>query len=357
MKSFEIKITGNAKSLVDSIKSSQSAMDALIKGIDKADKKLEVLTQTGSHLSNIDKQLAKLKTDYPDIFEKIFPNIDSQINESMKPILQMPELVEQTMTKVAQKMKAIDSGTLKATDDDIKELGNDMRILGETLHLENLDMSFLDGTAKAETKIKRLIDTMGKLVEAYFNVNRAAANVNMGEVVTKKKEPKKSKNKDKPELTVDALRKKVEEIKDLSKKSFDDDEAFDLMDKKIQSLIKMFKVSDDIAAKLDEELQSVDNSIEETMSKLEKVLGNLFPKAMGNAADAADDASKKIQKLLPTSEGLEKLRIVPDGDQKARISEYAEEYRVILKLLEKGNIESNGMYILSTLSQKKQYKL
>ena len=59
MKSFEIKITGNAKSLVDSIKSSQSAMDALIKGIDKADKKLEVLTQTGSHLSNIDKQLAK----------------------------------------------------------------------------------------------------------------------------------------------------------------------------------------------------------------------------------------------------------------------------------------------------------
>lgn len=340
MKSFEIKITGNAKSLVDSIKSSQSAMDALIKGIDKADKKLEVLTQTGSHLSNIDKQLAKLKTDYPDIFEKIFPNIDSQINESMKPILQMPELVEQIMTKVVQKMKAIDSGTLKATDDDIKELGNDMRILGETLHLENLDMSFLDGTAKAETKIKRLIDTMGKLVEAYFNVNRAAANVNMGEVVTKKKEPKKSKNKDKPELTVDALRKKVEEIKDLSKKSFDDDEAFDLMDKKIQSLIKMFKVSDDIAAKLDEELQSVDNSIEETMSKLEKLLGNQFPKAMGNAADAADDASKKIQKLLPTSEGLEKLRIIPDGDQKARISEYAEEYRVILKLLQQGNIES-----------------
>lgn len=340
MKSFEIKITGNAKSLVDSIKSSQSAMDALIKGIDKADKKLEVLTQTGSHLSNIDKQLAKLKTDYPDIFEKIFPNIDSQINESMKPILQMPELVEQIMTKVVQKMKAIDSGTLKATDDDIKELGNDMRILGETLHLENLDMSFLDGTAKAETKIKRLIDTMGRLVDAYFNVNRAAANVNMGEVLTKKKEPKKSKNKDKPELTVDALRKKVEEIKDLSKKSFDDDEAFDLMDKKIQSLIKMFKVSDDIAAKLDEELQSVDNSIEETMSKLEKLLGNQFPKAMGNAADAADDAGKKIQKLLPTSEGLEKLRIVPDGDQKARISEYAEEYRVILKLLEKGNIES-----------------
>lgn len=340
MKSFEIKITGNAKSLVDSIKSSQSAMDALIKGIDKADKKLEVLTQTGKHLSNIDKQLAKLKTDYPDIFEKIFPNIDSQINESMKPILQMPELVEQTMTKVAQKMKAIDSGTLKATDDDIKELGNDMRILGETLHLENLDMSFLDGTAKAETKIKRLIDVMGRLVEAYYNVNMATTNVNMGEVVTNKKEPKKSKNKDKQELTVDTLRKKVEEIKDLSKKSFDDDEAFDLMDKKIQSLIKMFKVSDDIAAKLDEELQNVDNSIEETMSKLEKLLGNKFPKAMGNAADAADDASEKIQKLLPTSEGLEKLRIIPDGDQKARISEYAEEYRVILKLLEKGNIES-----------------
>lgn len=336
MKSFEIKITGNAKSLVDSIKSSQSAMDALIKGIDKADKKLEVLTQTGSHLSNIDKQLAKLKTDYPDIFEKIFPNIDSQINESMKPILQMPELVEQTMTKVVQKMKAIDNGTLKATDDDIKELGNDMRILGETLHLENLDMSFLDGTAKAETKIKRLIDVMGKLVETYFNVNRAAANVDMGEVTPKKK----SKDEDKSELTVNALRKKVEEIKNLSEKALDDDDAFDLMDKKIQSLIKMFKVSDDVAAKLDEELQNIDNSVEETMSKLEKMLGNQFPKAIGNAADAADDAGKKIQKLLPTSEGLEKLRIIPDGDQKARISEYAEEYRVILKLLEKGNIES-----------------
>lgn len=168
-------------------------MDALIKGIDKADKKLEVLTQTGKHLSNIDKQLAKLKTDYPDIFEKIFPNIDSQINESMKPILQMPELAEQIMTKVAQKMKAIDSGTLKATDDDIKELGNDMRILGETLHLENLDMSFLDGTAKAETKIKRLIDVMVRLVEAYYNVNRAAANVDVENVAQKKNGSKKSK--------------------------------------------------------------------------------------------------------------------------------------------------------------------
>lgn len=340
MKSFEIKITGNAKSLVDSIKSSQSAMDALIKGIDKAEKKLEVLTQTGSHLSNIDKQLAKLKTDYPDIFEKIFPNIDSQINESMKPILQMPELVEQTMTKVAQKMKAIDNGTLKATDEDIKELGNDMRLLGETLHLENLDMSFLDGTAKAETKIKRLIDTMGKLVEAYFNVNKAATSVDMGEVVPKKKTQKKSKNEDKPELTVNALRKKVEEIKSLSEKALDDDDAFDLVDKKTQSLIKMFKVSDDIAAKLEVELQDVDKSIEETMSKLEKMLGNQFPKAMGNAADAADGVDKKIQKLLPTSEGLEKLRIIPDGDQKAKISEYAEEYRVILKLLQQGNIES-----------------
>lgn len=340
MKSFEIKITGNAKSLVDSIKSSQSAMDALIKGIDKADKKLEVLTQTGSHLSDIDKQLAKLKTDYPDIFEKIFPNIDSQINESMKPILQMPELVEQTMTKVAQKMKAIDNGTLKATDDDIKELGNDMRLLGETLHLENLDMSFLDGTAKAETKIKRLIDTMGKLVEAYLNVNKAATSVDIGEVVPKKKTQKKSKNEDKPELTVNALRKKVEEIKSLSEKVLDDDDAFDLVDKKTQSLIKMFKVSDDIAAKLEVELQDVDKSIEETMSNLEKMLGNQFPKAMGNAADAADGVGKKIQKLLPTSEGLEKLRIIPDGDQKAKISEYAEEYRVILKLLQQGNIES-----------------
>ncbi len=340
MKSFEIKITGNAKSLVDSIKSSQSAMDALIKGIDKADKKLEVLTQTGTHLSDIDKQLAKLKTDYPDIFEKIFPNIDSQINESMKPILQMPELVEQAMTKVAQKMKAIDNGSLKATDDDIKELGNDMRILGETLHLENLDMSFLDGTAKAETKIKKLIDTMGKLVEAYYNVNKAATSVDMGEVVPKKKTQKKSKNEDKPELTVNALRKKVEEIKSLSEKALDNDDAFDLVDKKTQSLIKMFKVSDNIAAKLEVELQDVDKSIEETMSKLEKMLGNQFPKAMGNAADVADDVGKKIQKLLPTSEGLEKLRIIPDGDQKAKISEYAEEYRIILKLLQQGNIES-----------------
>ena len=346
MKSFEIKITGNAKSLVDSIKSSQSAMDALIKGIDKADKKLEVLTQTGSHLSDIDKQLAKLKTDYPDIFEKIFPNIDSQINESMKPILQMPELVEQTMTKVAQKMKAIDSGALKVTDDDIKELGNDMRILGETLHLENLGMSFLDGTAKAETKIKRLIDVMGKLVEAYFNVNKAAANVNMGEVVPKKK----SKNEDKTKLTVDTLREKVEEIKDLSKRSFDDDKSFDLMDQKTQSLIKMFKVSDDVAAKLELELQDIDKSIEETMSRLEKMLGDKFPKAIGNAASAAADAGEKIQKLLPTSEGLEKLRIIPDGEQKIKISGYAEEYRIILKLLQQGNIESKE--IISALRER-----
>lgn len=482
MKSFEIKITGNAKSLVDSIKSSQSAMDALIKGIDKADKKLEVLTQTGSHLSNIDKQLAKLKTDYPDIFEKIFPNIDSQINESMKPILQMPELVEQIMTKVAQKMKAIDSGTLKATDDDIKELGNDMRILGETLHLENLDMSFLDGTAKAETKIKRLIDVMFRLVEAYYNVNRAAANVDVENVAQKKNGSKKSKGNIKTSPVDDetSTKKELSEIdryqqilkvingEDIKLKTTkkDDLEQLKLLvtqfdeatnaikrfeatrdtnsDKYKEALAEQYRLAvllkntmDDVAdngseravnfissqtgkfgayskaeeliktgfgpnltkdigeiftkkiekasfsyerltesvERFHEILQKVNNddnltdeetdalyeeaekikntfasldirtkdffenlslgviNTKEVIQELTKMFGIELPAAM-------DKPEEKIQKLLPTSEGLEKLRIIPDGDQKARISEYAEEYRVILKLLEKGNIES-----------------
>lgn len=482
MKSFEIKITGNAKSLVDSIKSSQSAMDALIKGIDKADKKLEVLTQTGSHLSNIDKQLAKLKTDYPDIFEKIFPNIDSQINESMKPILQMPELVEQIMTKVAQKMKAIDSGTLKATDDDIKELGNDMRILGETLHLENLDMSFLDGTAKAETKIKRLIDVMFRLVEAYYNVNRAAANVDVENVAQKKNGSKKSKGNIKTSPVDDetSTKKELSEIdryqqilkvingEDIKLKTTkkDDLEQLKLLvtqfdeatnaikrfeatrdtnsDKYKEALAEQYRLAvllkntmDDVADNgseravnfissqtgkfgayskaeeliktgfgpnltkdigeiftkkiekasfsyerltesverfheifqkvnnddnltdeetdaLYEEAENIKNTFssldirtkdffenlslgvintKEVIQELVKMFGIELPAAM-------DKPEEKIQKLLPTSEGLEKLRIIPDGNQKARISEYAEEYRVILKLLEKGNIES-----------------
>lgn len=482
MKSFEIKITGNAKSLVDSIKSSQSAMDALIKGIDKADKKLEVLTQTGSHLSNIDKQLAKLKTDYPDIFEKIFPNIDSQINESMKPILQMPELVEQIMTKVAQKMKAIDSGTLKATDDDIKELGNDMRILGETLHLENLDMSFLDGTAKAETKIKRLIDVMVRLVEAYYNVNRAAANVDVENVAQKKNGSKKSKGniKTSPVDDEENMKKELSELEkyqqilkvingeDIKLKTTkkDDLEQLKLLvaqfyeatnaikrfeaardtnsDKYKEALAEQYRLAvllkntmDDVADNgsekavnfissqtgkfgayskaeeliktgfgpnlikdigeiftkkiekasfsyerltesverfheifqkvnnddnltdeetdaLYEEAEKIKNTFssldirtkdffenlslgiintKEVIQELVKMFGIELPAAM-------DKTEEKIQKLLPTSEGLEKLIIIPDGDQKARISEYAEEYRVILKLLEKGNIES-----------------
>lgn len=330
MKSFEIKITGNAKSLVDSIKSSQSAMDALIKGIDKADKKLEVLTQTGSHLSDIDKQLAKLKTDYPDIFEKIFPNIDSQINESMKPILQMPELVEQTMTKVAQKMRAIDNGSLKATDDDIKELGNDMRILGETLHLENLDMSFLDGTAKAETKIKKLIDTMGKLVEAYFNVNKAAANVDMSSTTPKKQ---------KKEITHEDIKTKIQQIRQLDEDSLNEvdlkktDVIINKLEREKDNLRKALGIAKTDAEKFQDIILASDASVETIMSNLAKLVGDKFPKAI-------EDVGEKIQKLLPTSEGLEKLRIVPDGDQKVRISEYAEEYRVILKLLQQGNIES-----------------
>lgn len=482
MKSFEIKITGNAKSLVDSIKSSQSAMDALIKGIDKADKKLEVLTQTGSHLSNIDKQLAKLKTDYPDIFEKIFPNIDSQINESMKPILQMPELVEQIMTKVAQKMKAIDSGTLKATDDDIKELGNDMRILGETLHLENLDMSFLDGTAKAETKIKRLIDVMVRLVEAYYNVNRAAANVDVENVAQKKNGLKKSKGDIKNSLVDDetSTKKELSEIdkyqqilkaingEDIKLKTTkkDDLEQLKLLVKQFDeatNAIKRFEAARDttsdkykealaeqyrLAVLLKNTMDDVaDNGSERAVNfissqtgkfgaysqaeeliktgfgpNLTKDIGDIFTKKIEKASfsydrltelverfheifqkvnnddnltdeetdalyeeaekikntfssldirtkdffenlslgvintreviqelikmfgielpAAMDKPEEKIQKLLPTSEGLERLRIIPDGDQKARISEYAEEYRVILKLLEKGNIES-----------------
>ena len=482
MKSFEIKITGNAKSLVDSIKSSQSAMDALIKGIDKADKKLEVLTQTGSHLSNIDKQLAKLKTDYPDIFEKIFPNIDSQINESMKPILQMPELVEQIMTKVVQKMKSIDNGVLKVTDDDIKELGNDMRLLGETLHLEKLDMGFLDGTAKAETKIKRLIDVMGRLVEAYYNVNMATTNVDVENVAQKKNGLKKSKGniKTSPVDDEENMKKELSELEkyqqilkvingeDIKLKTTkkDDLEQLKLLvaqfdeatnavkrfeaakdtnsDKYKEALAEQYRLAvllkntmDDVADNGSEKavnfissqtekfgaysraedliktgfgpnltkdigeiftkkiekasfsydmltesverfyeiLQKVNNddnltdeetdalyeeaekikntfasldirtkdffeklslgviNTKEVIQELTKMLGIELPAAM-------DKPEEKIQKLLPTSEGLEKLRIIPDGDQKARISEYAEEYRVILKLLEKGNIES-----------------
>ncbi len=482
MKSFEIKITGNAKSLVDSIKSSQSAMDALIKGIDKADKKLEVLTQTGSHLSNIDKQLAKLKTDYPDIFEKIFPNIDSQINESMKPILQMPELVEQIMTKVVQKMKSIDNGVLKVTDDDIKELGNDMRLLGETLHLEKLDMGFLDGTAKAETKIKRLIDVMGRLVEAYYNVNMATTNVDVENVAQKKNGLKKSKGniktspvddeenmkKELSELekyqqilkvingediklkttkkddleqlkllvaqfdeatnaikrfeaardtnsdkykealaeqyrlavllknTMDDvadngsekavnfissqtgkfgaysqaeeliktgfgpnLAKDIEEIftKKIEKASF----SYDRLTESVERFYEIFQkvnnddnLTDEETDALYEEAEKIKNTFssldirtkdffenlslgvintKEVIQELTKMFGIELPAAM-------DKPEEKIQKLLPTSEGLEKLRIIPDGDQKARISEYAEEYRVILKLLQQGNIES-----------------
>lgn len=482
MKSFEIKITGNAKSLVDSIKSSQSAMDALIKGIDKADKKLEVLTQTGSHLSNIDKQLAKLKTDYPDIFEKIFPNIDSQINESMKPILQMPELVEQIMTKVVQKMKSIDNGVLKVTDDDIKELGNDMRLLGETLHLEKLDMGFLDGTAKAETKIKRLIDVMGRLVEAYYNVNMATTNVNVENVAQKKNGLKKSKGniKTSPVDDEENMKKELSELEkyqqilkvingeDIKLKTTkkDDLEQLKLLvaqfdeatnavkrfeaardtdsDKYKEALAEQYRLAvllkntmDDVADNGSEKavnfissqtgkfgayskaeelintgfgpnltkdigeiftkkiekasfsydrltesverfyeiLQKVNNddnltdeetdalyeeaenikktfesldirtkdffenlslgviNTKEAIQELTKMFGIELPAAM-------DKPEEKIQKLLPTSEGLEKLRIIPDGDQKARISEYAEEYRVILKLLQQGNIES-----------------
>lgn len=482
MKSFEIKITGNAKSLVDSIKSSQSAMDALIKGIDKADKKLEVLTQTGSHLSNIDKQLAKLKTDYPDIFEKIFPNIDSQINESMKPILQMPELVEQIMTKVVQKMKSIDNGVLKVTDDDIKELGNDMRLLGETLHLEKLDMGFLDGTAKAETKIKRLIDVMGRLVEAYYNVNMATTNVDVENVAQKKNGLKKSKGniKTSPVDDEENMKKELSELEkyqqilkvingeDIKLKTTkkDDLEQLKLLvaqfdeatnavkrfeaakdtnsDKYKEALAEQYRLAvllkntmDDVADNGSEKavnfissqtgkfgaysqaeeliktgfgpnltkdigeiftkkiekasfsydrltesverfyeiLQKVNNddnltdeetdalyeeaekikntfasldirtkdffenlslgviNTKEVIQELTKMFGIELPAAM-------DKPEEKIQKLLPTSEGLEKLRIIPDGDQKARISEYAEEYRVILKLLQQGNIES-----------------
>lgn len=482
MKSFEIKITGNAKSLVDSIKSSQSAMDALIKGIDKADKKLEVLTQTGSHLSDIDKQLAKLKTDYPDIFEKIFPNIDSQINESMKPILQMPELVEQTMTKVVQKMKSIDNGVLKVTDDDIKELGNDMRLLGETLHLENLDMSFLDGTAKAETKIKRLIDTMGRLVDAYYNVNMATTNVDVENVAQKKNGSKKSKGniKTSPVDDEENMKKELSELEkyqqilkvingeDIKLKTTKKDDleqlkllvaqfdeatnaikrfeaardtnsdeykealaeqyrlavllkntmddvadngsekavnfissqtgkfgaysqaeeliktgfgpnltndigeiftkkiekasfSYDRLTESVERFYEIFQkvnnddnLTDEETDALYEEAEKIKNTFasldirtkdffenlslgvintKEAIQELTNMFGIELPAAM-------DKPEEKIQKLLPTSEGLEKLRIIPDGDQKARISEYAEEYRVILKLLQQGNIES-----------------
>ena len=89
MKEFKFKISADVADLEAQFKEGAKGLKALIAQAGKAESKLDFLKETGSYLEQIDAALTEIKTKHPDLFGKIFPNVDKQIKEILAPIRDM----------------------------------------------------------------------------------------------------------------------------------------------------------------------------------------------------------------------------------------------------------------------------
>lgn len=277
-RTFTINLEANATDLIKQFKAGSKELEKFAKGVAQAENKLEALQEAGAYLAQMDKALSQLSTKYPDVFNKVFGKVNAQIKKSLEPIAQSGAIIQ----KIGSQLEGISTGKLDATNTEMKQLGETVQALAKAMNVD-INLDFLDGSGKAKTKAKQLIDVMAELTKSYSGVSAASS---------------KSKTK-KKEMPYEELSKTVEAIKLLSKKAGDgDDSAFDAMDRKISKLVKSFSLSEDGIAKLDVLLQNLDDSLDTTMSKLQVLLGEQFPTGQfDNLSTSAEDAKTNIDSL------------------------------------------------------------
>lgn len=277
-RTFTINLEANATDLIKQFKAGSKELEKFAKGVAQAENKLEALQEAGAYLAQMDKALSQLSTKYPDVFNKVFGKVNAQIKKSLEPIAQSGAIIQ----KIGSQLEGISTGKLDATNTEMKQLGETVQTLAKAMNVD-INLDFLDGSGKAKTKAKQLIDVMAELTKSYSGVSAASS---------------KSKTK-KKEMPYEELSKTVEAIKLLSKKAGDgDDSAFDAMDRKISKLVKSFALSEDGIAQLDVLLQNLDDSLDTTMSKLQVLLGEQFPTGQfDNLSTSAEDAKTNIDSL------------------------------------------------------------
>lgn len=202
----------------------------------------------------------------------------------------------------------------------------------------------------AETFFEQIKKSLDKRIKNYGSDDLLADTK-----TTKDKKVKSTDNAKSTQVLTEAYKKlnqQVQEYIKLKEKLAtipDDDEdkyyeVSDKMDEIANRISKEYNVdADDIQDKLSnaigDEVDDVETAVKGSMGALKELFGTKFPKMF----ETVQAQTKSTSAILPTSDGLKQNGVIVSADQKAQVGKLAEEYRVILTLLEKGDAESKSV--------------
>ena len=114
MKEFKLRFTADVADIEAQFKGAAKELKQFAAGVASAENQLEALQQTGAYLAQMDKQLSELKKKYPDIFNKIFGNVDAQVKAALEPLMKSPKLVSKAVNMIGNQLSGISTGKLHA---------------------------------------------------------------------------------------------------------------------------------------------------------------------------------------------------------------------------------------------------
>ena len=197
MKEFKIKLSADIGDLTNQFKAGSKELRKFAEGVSQAENKMEALSQTSEYLAQMDAQLAKLAKKYPNVFNQIFGTVDADIKKALAPIMQAPDLLSKSLSKIGGQLEGVLSGKIESEDIKISQLGREVKAITKALGAE-VDLKFLDGSSKEETKAKKLINILAQLEKQYTSLGKITSDKYINEPKNKKKDnkPKESKPKE-----------------------------------------------------------------------------------------------------------------------------------------------------------------
>lgn len=342
MKEFKLRFTADVADIEAQFKGAASELKKFAAGVASAENQLEALQQTGAYLTQMDKQLAELKKKYPDIFNKIFGNVDAQMKAALEPLAKSFTEVGKTVKKIGDQLSGIASGKVEATNTEMKKLGETVAALAKTMGMQT-DLDFLNGTDKARLKAQKLIDVLSNLAVAYYKLDKASDKTDLGSLSSKgseqekpKRTKKKSTSKDSAQsdiksnkevaISYDELFDKVKRFRDLQnswnaeKDIAKADKITNEMDKAASAIKKSLGIDGKKDRKLSGALSEIFNkeyeSIEEIMTKIADLVGDRFPKITYDEIVSSVDKFMELQDKMnnPTTTNEEYAKFEQEAD-------------------------------------------
>ena len=334
MKEFKFRISADVADLEAQFKSGANQLAKFVQGIDKAENKLEKLQETGTYLSQMDAALSSLASKYPNIFKQIFGNVDADIKNAIKPILEIQKLMSTVVNQTGSKLQNILGGT-GGTAEEFKEIANTMSVLSKALGKNAPDFSFLEGAGDATEKANKLLDVLQDIIQETYNFKNigsdsvgavldeiAESSTNaaskIDELKTKIKELISIANKKKEELyTKEDILGELESPKNISKST-------QYLKNRWSDLIKLMQESQEARAKFNKGEMLSEADYEsllkyiDAVSKLRATVDTINSGKMSVNANIFDQIRMQLSKLPQTLPYLENLqqRIQPKTPKK-----------------------------------------